>query len=116
MISEPDFEAEKSCSNFKIWPWNGHRRFAYDLIRFVNPKRFVELGTYWGTSFFAFCQAVKDFHLGTECIAIDTWKGDGHTGPYDPKALETFSRISREVFGEINIRPLELTFQEASPL
>lgn len=93
-MSEPEFEADLICPNYRIWPWNGHRRFAYDLVRLIRPERFVELGTYWGTSFFALCQSVKDHKLETECIAIDTWEGDGHTGPYDSEALETFSRLS----------------------
>jgi predicted O-methyltransferase YrrM len=115
-ISDPIFESEKICFNFRIWPWNGHRRFAYDLVSFIKPSRFVELGTYWGTSFFAFCQAIKDFNLQTEGIAVDTWEGDGHTGPYDPEAFETFSRIQKEIFGKLNIRLLKMTFQNALPL
>ena len=113
IISEPAFEADVICPKYKIWPWNGHRRFAYDLVRLVRPKRFVELGTYWGTSFFAFCQAVKDFNLETECVAIDTWKGDDHTGPYETEALDTFNRVNKEIFEKINVRPLKMTFKEA---
>ncbi len=40
--------------------WSGHRNFAYDLVRFMKPKKIVELGTHYGSSFFSFCQAVKD--------------------------------------------------------
>lgn len=62
--------------------WSGHRRFAYDLIRFAKPNLLVELGTWYGTSFFSFCQAVKDAELPTRCFAVDTWQGDQHTGSY----------------------------------
>lgn len=75
----------------------------------------VELGTYWGTSFFAFCQAVKDFNLPAECIAIDTWKGDKHTGDYDPEAYDTFCRIRKKVFSQIHIRDLKMAFEAALP-
>lgn len=62
--------------------WSGHRRFAYDLVRFAKPKVIVELGTLYGTSFFSFCQAIKDGGLTTSCFAVDTWQGDPHTGMY----------------------------------
>ncbi len=112
-IGEPHFEADQKCPMYRSWPWNGHRRFAYDLIRFVKPERIVELGTYWGTSFFAFCQAVKDFNLATECVAIDTWEGDEHTGKYDSEAFETFCQIKKQLFSNINIRPLKMRFDDA---
>ena len=41
-------------------PWVGHRRFIYDLTRYLEPDRIVELGSYYGCSAFAFLQAVKD--------------------------------------------------------
>lgn len=81
-IGSPLFECDATCSDHKVWPWNGHRLFAYDLIRFLRPQLVVELGTYWGTSFFSICQAVKDEQLDCECVAVDTWEGDDHTGPY----------------------------------
>lgn len=112
-IGEPRFEADQECSKFRIWPWHGHRRFAYDLIQFIKPERIVELGTYWGTSFFAFCQAVKDFNLATECVAIDTWEGDEHTGKYDSEAFETFCQIEKQLFSNINIRQLKMRFDDA---
>jgi len=112
-ISNPQFEGDRFCPMYRSWPWNGHRRFAYDLVRFKKPKRIVELGTYWGTSFFAFCQAVKDFKLTTESIAIDTWDGDDHTGKYDPEAFEIFSRIKNQLFSDINIHVLKMRFEEA---
>jgi len=112
-ISDPTFEGERFCPMYRSWPWNGHRRFAYDLVRFMRPKRIVELGTYWGTSFFAFCQAVKDFKLSTESVAIDTWVGDDHTGKYDSEAFETFSQIKNQLFSDIDINVLKMHFDEA---
>lgn len=63
-------------------PWSGHRRFAYDLVRFFKPNIIVELGTHYGTSFFSMCQAVKDAQIPTDCYAIDSWMGDPHAGYY----------------------------------
>ncbi len=31
--------------------WVGHNHFAYDFIRFMKPKKVVELGTHYGSSF-----------------------------------------------------------------
>lgn len=83
--------------------WSGHRRFAYDLVRYVQPRTIVELGTLYGTSFFSFCQAVKDGALRTHCFAIDTWQGDQHTGQYgnlnDDMFLSVQAVAAREFAG-----------------
>ena len=43
--------------------WTGHIPFAYDLVRVLRPSLLVELGTWNGDSFFAFCQSVADLSL-----------------------------------------------------
>ncbi len=113
IISEPEFEADVVCPMFRSWPWHGHRRFAYDLIRFIQPSRLVELGTYWGTSFFAFCQAIKDFNLPTQCIAVDSWEGDKHTQKYGQEVFDNFMMISKNSFSKLDILPLKMLFTEA---
>lgn len=112
-IGDPLFEAEKICPDYKVWPWNGHRLFAYDLIRFLKPSLFVELGTYWGTSFYSFCQGVKDDHLKTRCAAVDTWQGDEHTGPYEDTVYETVHKIKSEYFNELDIDLIRSLFSDA---
>jgi len=113
-IHEPVFEAEQVCPDYRVWPWHGHRLFAYDLMAFLRPKLFVELGTYWGTSFFSFCQAVKDFHLATRCVAVDTWEGDDHTGKYEQRVYDTVQHIAGSLFGDTDIQLLRHYFQEAA--
>ncbi len=112
-IRDPKFEAEQLCPQMAVYPWSGHRRFAYDLVYFVRPTRVVELGAHKGTSFFAFCQAVKDAGLNTRCIAIDTWKGDEHTGPYDEGVYESVKNIVSRYFADIDVVLLRMLFSEA---
>src|SRR5579871_6951522 len=38
--------------------WNQHIPFAFWLVQAHAPSIFVELGTFRGTSYFSFCQAV----------------------------------------------------------
>jgi hypothetical protein len=106
---EPVFEhaADPAAS------WAGHRRFGYDLVRNLRPRRLVELGVCLGTSFFAFCQAVKDGGLDTELVAVDTWKGDEHTGFYGPGYLEQFNGIWRDRFPRLAVRQVRRPFDEA---
>lgn len=89
--------------------WLEHIPFAYWLIEAHQPRVFVELGTHYGSSYFAFCQAVDRLGLDTRCFAIDTWKGDDHAGHYGEEVFEKvvshnqsqysgFSRLVRSSF------------------
>ncbi len=69
--------------------WHQHIPFAFFLIAVMQPRKVVELGSYLGASFFAFCQAVKEFKLDTQCYAVDTWEGDKHAGEYTNEVYET---------------------------
>lgn len=93
-------------------PWSGHRRFAYDLVRFMKPRCLVELGTLTGTSFFSFCEGVKDGGLATKCFAVDTWKGDPHTGEYGEYVFQHVSDYANQHFAEMATL-IRSTFDEA---
>ena len=60
--------------------WEEHVAFAFYLMRELQPRTFVELGTYWGDSYFAFCQGVAEWRLPTRCTAVNAWAGDAHAG------------------------------------
>jgi hypothetical protein len=61
--------------------WLEHIPFAFAVMHMCQPNTFVELGTWKGDSYCAFCQAVIQLQLPTRCTAIDTWQGDDHAGP-----------------------------------
>jgi hypothetical protein len=73
--------------------WSGHIPFACDLIHTLRPDVFVELGTHTGESYFAFCQAIQESGAKTRAFAVDTWRGDQHTGAYSD---EVFAEVSAE--------------------
>jgi len=66
----------------KAAAWVEHIPFGMTLIDLLRPRMLVELGTFWGDSYCAFCQAVAKLKTGTRCMAVDTWQGDPHTGDY----------------------------------
>lgn len=67
--------------------WTQHVPFAMLLIDLLRPHTFVELGTYLGASYCAFCQAVKELNIDCRCFAVDNWAGDEHGGFYGPGIL-----------------------------
>jgi hypothetical protein len=65
--------------------WCMHLPFAYDLMRELAPKVFVELGVKQGESYFAFCQSAAENKINVRCYGIDSWRGDVQTGNLDPE-------------------------------
>jgi methyltransferase family protein len=94
--------------------WIEHAPFAFWLVDAHRPATLVELGTHWGYSFFAFCQAVHALGLGTRCFAVDTWKGDDHAGRYGE---EVFASVDEHNEGRYATfaRLMRATFEEAAP-
>ena len=93
--------------------WSGHIPFACDLVYSLRPRTLVELGTHTGESYFAFCQAVEESGIDCQTFAVDTWRGDQHTGAYSERVFDevtawnaTYSRFSTL---------LRRTFDDAAP-
>ena len=109
---KPFFEYQKDSKDSDLF-WGGHIFFAYDLVLNTRPDVVVELGTHHGTSFFSFCQAVKDSGLNTKLYAIDTWKGDKHAGFYDETVLQSVEEIRKSHYENVNAYLVRKEFNEA---
>ena len=68
--------------------WWEHVPVAHWLIDRLKPKTVVELGTHYGVSFFAFCEAAEQYSRDTFIYAIDGWEGDEHAGVYDDSVFQ----------------------------
>jgi hypothetical protein len=93
--------------------WVGHVPFAAWLMREVAPGIFVELGTHSGNSYFSFCSAVVDSHIGASCVAVDTWRGDVHAGEYGEDVFAKVSAHNQVRYGRFS-RLMRMTFDEAA--
>lgn len=94
--------------------WAGHIPFAMYLIDVLRPQVIVELGTFTGVSYCAFCQAVKQLELPARCYAIDTWRGDEHAGFYGQEVLEELKRYHDSLYSSFSSL-MQSTFAEALP-
>src|SRR5262245_31986026 len=94
--------------------WNQHIPFAFWLVQAHRPSLFVELGTFRGTSYFSFCQAVAALRLPTRCFAVDTWQGDSHTGFYDESVFARVNACNELKYAGFS-RLVRSTFDEAVP-
>ena len=80
--------------------WHTH----YNLLRFLifefKPKKIVELGTWYGFSYFSMCEIVRELQLeknNAKCFGVDHWGGDEHAGLIDAKeAFEFVNKINQE--------------------
>ena len=85
------FQMPRSMSGESAWI--EHIPFALTIIPLAQPRVLVELGTHHGDSYMAFCQAVEAGGGRTRCHAVDTWRGDVHTGPYDEKVFQSLKAV-----------------------
>jgi glycosyltransferase involved in cell wall biosynthesis len=83
------------------------------LIDLARPNLIVELGTQYGDSYCAFCQAVQELNLGTRSYAVDTWEGDAHTGFYGPEVLQDLRAHHDPLYGNFSSL-IRSTFDDAS--
>jgi predicted O-methyltransferase YrrM len=74
--------------------WIGHIPFAFELIGRMQPRTIVELGTYSGSSFAAFCQAVDASGGNGHVYGIDLWQGDVHMGSFDEELYQEMAQFS----------------------
>lgn len=93
--------------------WAQHVPFAMFLIDILRPKLTVELGTYYGVSYSAFCQAVKELKFDAQCYGIDTWEGDSQSGYFGSEVLSNLKDHHDPLYGSFS-RLLQSTFTEAS--
>ena len=82
--------------------WVGHVPLAYLMIDLCRPRVVVELGTHHGDSYCAFCQAVASLQTETRCFAVDTWRGDEQTGPYDDRILAALKAHHDPLYGNFS--------------
>ncbi|TAN35810.1 MAG: class I SAM-dependent methyltransferase, partial [Candidatus Methanoperedens sp.] len=92
--------------------WHEHIPFAFTIMQIMKPQIFVELGTHKGDSYCAFCQAVDVLGLDTACYAVDTWKGDEHSGFYGSEILEELHTYHDPLYGRFS-RLIQILFDQA---
>ena len=113
-ISNPKFQSDELNDKLVVSPWSGHRYFIYDYLKYIKPNTIVELGTHYGCSFFAMCQAIKDNNLNTKIYAVDTWKGDEQAGFYGDEVWNVVHQTKDIFFEKQNAELVRMLFDEAA--
>ena len=105
-----------ACLEFPVWleetAWAGHIPFAMFLVSAARPRTLVELGTFRGVSYCAFCQAVSSQQTGTKCYAVDTWQGDEHSGELEAGVLQKLKSHHDPLYGDFSSL-IQSTFDDA---
>ncbi|MFN0111992.1 MAG: glycoside hydrolase family 99-like domain-containing protein, partial [Blastocatellia bacterium] len=82
--------------------WQEHIPFGMGLVQMLKPRLLVELGTHYGDSYCAFCQAVKESELPTRCYAVDNWQGDEHIPAYSSDVLRELREHHDPLYGNFS--------------
>jgi len=98
----------------EITSWQHHIPFGMWLVDVLRPQLVVELGTHFGDSYCAFCQAVDELGLPAACFAVDTWAGDEHAGFYGTEVLEDLRAHHNPLYSGFS-ELMHMTFDEALP-
>lgn len=94
--------------------WVGHVPFAFWIVEEMKPGVLVELGTHNGTSFLAFCQAIRERSTETKAFAVDTWQGDEHSGFYGEEVHARLSGLLKDRYSGF-AQLMRMRFDEALP-
>ena len=92
--------------------WWGHVPFAFWLIANARPRVIVELGTEYGVSYSAFCEAVLRTSSDTRCYAVDLWTGDEHAGFYGEDVYRDLAGFHQHSYGQFS-ELIRSTFADA---
>ena len=93
--------------------WGGHIPFMISLVKLLEPRVFVELGSHHGASFFAACQSIRDNDIACKAHAVDRWKGDHQAGFYGEDVYQRFVWLLNERYPGIG-EPIQTSFDEAA--
>jgi hypothetical protein len=93
--------------------WTGHVPFAAWLTAAIQPRVIVELGSHYGVSYAAFCQAAQLEGLATRCYAVDSWLGDSHSGLYGEDVYQSLHAFNEKHFASFSSL-LRTSFDEAT--
>jgi Methyltransferase domain len=92
--------------------WTQHAPFGFWIIDALRPRILVELGTYYGFSYLAFLQAIKELGVSCSCFAVDTWRGDEHAGFYQDSVLQQLRQEHDPLYADFS-KLVQCTFDEA---
>lgn len=112
VLEHPILFAEPRRATHETSAWHAHIPFAMLLVELLRPRVLVELGTHYGDSYCAFCQAVAEVGADTSCFAIDTWAGDPQAGYYGVDVFEDLRAHHDPLYGSFSSL-LRTTFDEA---
>ncbi len=107
-------------SNVSFWrpktivpsAWLEHAPFGFWIVDALRPRLFVELGTHYGFSYLVFLQAIKTLGVKCACFAVDTWKGDEHSGFYDDSVLQALRQHNETMYEDFS-ELVQCSFDEA---
>jgi len=109
-------EINSNTPNY-LWEsaWLEHGSFMMWLVKKTKPHNFVELGSHYGFSYFAACQAIAENNLNSKAYAIDTWQGDSQAGIYNEEVYEHVNKHNFENYSKFS-KLIRSTFDEALTL
>ena len=81
--------------------WEEHVPFAFACVEMLRPCVLVELAPTRATPTWSSVRPSICCKLATKCYAVDTWKGDEHTGFYDEGVFQELKSVPRPALQQL---------------
>lgn len=94
--------------------WAGHIPFLMTLIKLMEPRTYVELGTHYGASLIGAATASKSFNVPMKLYGVDSWEGDVHAGVYEGEPI--YQQLKDYISQRFqNVELVRAYFDDANP-
>jgi hypothetical protein len=80
--------------------WSEFTPALFAIFAILKPRRYVDVGSHSGMTYFAACQASRFLKIESQCIAVGSWSSEIRDATSGSEAFATFKKILARKYPE----------------